>query len=409
MGAQPDLRADRRWIVCQLGAREHYAVARSLAGAEALAALATDAWAPPGSVRARLHRRLRERFHPDLAATPVRHWSESLLAFELLARARGQAGWDLILARNAWFGGRLADWLRALPVQNAGPVPVVFSYSYAALEGFRVARQRRWRTVLGQIDPGPVEAELVAAEQAAFGEGRTRWAAPPARYWDAWRAECELADAIVVNSEWSREALLRVGMPEQKVSVIPLAYEVAAAPTAPKEYPAKFDSARPLRVLFLGQVNLRKGVARVIEAARLLAEMPIEFWMVGPLELAAPPPAASTPGMQWLGPVPRGEVARYYREADVFLFPTLSDGFGLTQLEAQSHRLPVIASRCCGEVVRDGVNGLVLPEPTASAIAGALRKCLAEPARLAAWSAGSGVESRFRPHSIARQFQALAV
>ena len=64
-------------------------------------------------------------------------------------------------------------------------------------------------------------------------------------------------------------------------------------------------------------------------------------------------------GVHWHGP--RGETAaRFYREADVFLFPTLSDGFGLTQLEAQAWRLPVIASRFCGDVVQDGVNGLLL-------------------------------------------------
>jgi glycosyltransferase involved in cell wall biosynthesis len=46
----------------------------------------------------------------------------------------------------------------------------------------------------------------------------------------------------------------------------------------------------------------------------------------------------------------------FYERADLFLFPTLSDGFGLTNLEAQAWSLPIVASRFCGEVVRDGVN-----------------------------------------------------
>ena len=41
-----------------------------------------------------------------------------------------------------------------------------------------------------------------------------------------------------------------------------------------------------MRVLFLGLINLRKGVARLLEAARLLHNEPVEFWMVGPVEIA---------------------------------------------------------------------------------------------------------------------------
>ena len=59
-------------------------------------------------------------------------------------------------------------------------------------------------------------------------------------------------------------------------------------------------------------------------------------------------------------------MSKFYKEADVFILPTLSDGFGLTQLEAQSWKLPVIASRHCGEVVRDGENGVVLEEVSAA-------------------------------------------
>ena len=41
-----------------------------------------------------------------------------------------------------------------------------------------------------------------------------------------------------------------------------------------------------MRVLFLGLINLRKGVARLLEAARMLRDEPVEFWMVGPAEIA---------------------------------------------------------------------------------------------------------------------------
>jgi glycosyltransferase involved in cell wall biosynthesis len=147
--------------------------------------------------------------------------------------------------------------------------------------------------------------------------------------------------------------------------------------------------------LFLGQVNLRKGVARLFEAIRQLKNEPIEFQFVGPIQVAVPEDLKNNAGVHWFGAVPRGKTGDFYRSADVLIFPTLSDGFGLTQLEAQAHGLPVIASRYCGEVVKHGVNGLLLERPTADAIVEALRFYLADPARVAAFSNASRVEERF--------------
>jgi glycosyltransferase involved in cell wall biosynthesis len=67
--------------------------------------------------------------------------------------------------------------------------------------------------------------------------------------------------------------------------------------------------------------------------------------------------------------------------ADVLVFPTLSDGFGLVQLEAMSAGLPVIATPACGEVVQDGINGRIVPLRDASAIVMALRELRADPSK----------------------------
>jgi glycosyltransferase involved in cell wall biosynthesis len=77
----------------------------------------------------------------------------------------------------------------------------------------------------------------------------------------------------------------------------------------------------------------------------------------------------------------------------VFLFPTLSDGFGLTQLEAQAWKLPVIASRHCGDVVRRGVNGVMLDEVSGQAIADAIRECVMNPPRLLSMSRNARASS----------------
>lgn len=369
------------WIVCQLGAREHYAVAQALHRRGQLDRLVTDAWCPPGAMVGLAKRSLRERYHAGLADARVVAANQSCIAFELQARARGLTGWPLIMARNDWFQNMAVARLTKA-VTGGGPL-TLFAYSYAALDIFRHARAQGWRTVLGQIDPGLPEERIVSRLYEANPEQRGQWQPAPVEYWRRWREECEIADSIVVNSEWSRRALIEESVPAEKIRIVPLAYEAPPEVTDFKrEYPERFTSGRPLRVLFLGQINLRKGTGPLFDAIRLLTDEPVEFWFAGQRQITVPEDLEINPSVKWFGHIHRSATARFYREADVFIFPTHSDGFGLTQLEAQGWGLPVIASRFCGAVVEDGRNGTVLAEVTGPAIAEALRACLAAPERL---------------------------
>jgi glycosyltransferase involved in cell wall biosynthesis len=217
--------------------------------------------------------------------------------------------------------------------------------------------------------------------------------------------------------------LVRSGVPREKVSIIPLAYETpdvggqkaaafAEAPAArevgaARLYPERFTNERPMRVLFLGQVNLRKGAARLLEAARILRDAPVEFWIVGPVQIANADTLTRDARTKWFGPVTRKQAAETYRTADVFILPTLSDGFAITQLEAQAHGLPVIASRFCGGVIESGRNGLILEEPSAACIAAAIRDCIADSSRLQNFAAASRVANEFTIDALAQRLQEL--
>src|SRR5437762_9899822 len=157
-----------------------------------------------------------------------------------------------------------------------------------------------------------------------------------------------------------------------------------------------------MRVLFLGLINLRKGAARLLEAARILRNEPVEFWMVGPVEIANASTITDDRRVKWFGPVTRNKAAEFYRNADVFLLPTLSDGFAITQLEAQARGLPVIASKNCGKVVENGLNGIILDEPSAACIADAIHKCIANSDRLAKFAAASQLRHQFTLYALAQ-------
>lgn len=400
------------WICSQLGAREHYAIPRALLRQGALDHLLTDAWAPPASILQIVgdqRSEIRDRWHEELKGATVTSFNWSLIAFEILARARRLRGWPLIMARNRWFQRKVAHFLTLDYRPRTTDQPIIFSYSYAAREIFCVAKSRRWKTVLGQIDPGPLEEEIVAAEAEREPSLAPNWRRAPADYWKSWWEECDVADRIIINSQWSRSCLVKAGVNDSKLFVVPLAYQLPITNTPiTREYPSNFTHDRPLRVLFLGQINLRKGMARLLNVARSFQSQPIEFLMVGPIQINIPGDLRSNRNIRWVGPVARNKVRNYYEQADVFILPTLSDGFGLTQLEALAHRLPVIASRRCGEVVIDSVNGLLLEEPTAAAIEEALRFCLDNPDQLAQFSENATVGERFGLSFLGTQLCTLA-
>jgi glycosyltransferase involved in cell wall biosynthesis len=335
-----------------------------------------------------------------------------MLVFEALERFRKSDPWDRIIRRNAIFQqealNRLSAFSSQLPAANC-QLPTLFAYSYAALDLFRFAKSRGWQTVLGQIDPGPEEERIVVEEHRRYAHLKSAWQPAPKYYWDSWREETRLADRIIVNSEWSRECLIKEGVTREKIEVIPLVYRENAeclntkdesrAETqrrGPGDSNLKSDQAldtrhstlvnfsppstpkRPLRLLFLGQINLRKGVGRLLDAMRILKNEPVELTLVGPSDLA-PSPWADLSNVRWFGPVPRSNVGRHYSEADAFILPTLSDGFALTQLEAQSHGLPLIASKFCGHVVDDEINGMLLESLEPEDLAKDIRKCAASP------------------------------
>lgn len=176
---------------------------------------------------------------------------------------------------------------------------------------------------------------------------------------------------MIVNSDWSAR-LVRPQLPSSaKLTVVPLAYE-------PSETKPSKQANLPgdLSVLFLGQVCLRKGIHEVMAAARLLEDEAIYFNIVGQVYTA---PGTNPGNVSFHGRVERCEASAWYHQADVFVLPTHSDGFALTQIEAMSHGLPVITTKHCGTVVENGVNGWIVSVGNSNELAECLRELVSDP------------------------------
>jgi glycosyltransferase involved in cell wall biosynthesis len=365
-------------IVAQKGAREHYAVAQALHQRGMLAGLITDWYAFEHDKKRKAFQLFGGLGQSALAARCETIPDELVHSFPFRTlfwkwRVRRLAAQGRLYEAYAKTDEAFASAVARLKLP---PHDVFFGYSYASLEMLRAEKQRGMLTVLDQIDPGAVEFRIVADEMKQHPE----IAGPPPEFptnnFDRNRREWELADIIIVNSEWSRKAIVAEGADPKTIEVLPLAYEVDAGNR--KSEIGNRKSEGPLRVLWLGQVNVRKGIHYLMAAARLLEGENVRFDVVGPLGIL-PEAAASAPrNLTFHGPVSRDRAAEWYRQSDVFVLPTLSDGFALTQLEALAHGLPVIATPNCGSVVEHGKTGFIVPSRDAGALADAIRKFAAD-------------------------------
>jgi len=409
------------WICSQIGAREHFAVPRALHQTGRLATLYTDFWAGRAFRRAQelvdgrwklgALRSLAARFHPELDGQrkmgvgrweledgredterrtqnpEIVSWNFRALWWEWLLRRKAKDG-DLYLGYievGNRFAMRVKDALKRRT--DLGPDTIFFAYDTGALETLEWCREQGIKCVLNQMDPNRVEVELVRAEEKQW----PGWALEAIQVSEAYFARREqewaLADRVVVNSEFSRKALVQQGVPSEKLAVVPLCYErevenKKSEVRSQKSEPSTLNSqlsTEPLRVLFLGQVILRKGIQYLLAAARQLERENIHFDVVGSIGISRQAMATAPANVTFHGRAGRDQASDWYGRSHVFVLPTLSDGFAITQLEAMAHGLPVITTPCCGEVVSDGVDGFIVPPRNAVALAEALHRYLAEP------------------------------
>lgn len=374
-------------VICiHIGARAHYLIPKALQEKGYLHTLITDTWVGSPWLRWLLHRipfavfrSLAGRYNSVIPSFKVFSFGFRFLIFESVLRLKYSYSWRLILLRDQKFETEALKKIK----QISDP-KVLLGISYTSLKCFEYARNNGIKTVLYQMDPGIEEEELVAGLIKKYSV-QTTWERAPESYWKQWRRECDLSDVIFVNSEWSKNAMIRQGIEKNKIRVIPLPYALEKKHTDFKRtYPASYTSERPLRCLFLGTLAVRKGIHLVIETARQMTDHPVEFIFIGRNEMDAL--EFALPNIQYRGILTREEVDVAYQQADVFLFPTFSDGFGLTQLEAMAWKLPVIATEFCGAVVEEGKNGWIMENTDSQTLLTILKGMLADPELLPQYS-----------------------
>jgi glycosyltransferase involved in cell wall biosynthesis len=368
--------------------------ALALAEAGALQAYVTTfAYRPDGALVALL-RHLPARAAQPLtralgrraAAVVPAHLIRCHPAWELLRTAAAQAGAGPVLLDRLW--DRMSHSFDALVAQCYVPqAQAVHAFEYTALASFERARAEGVARVLylPSLDSKQFEAiqrrekrhwpELSGRHDGYFNRKFAR------RYERRCR-EVALADVIITNSSLTARSHIAAGADPAKVFAVPL----AAPPSIHADVEDAKARGRPLTALWAGTFSLRKGAHYLIEAWRLLgAGDQARLEVYGQLDVPRRLSSALPKTVTLHGSVPKPILFASYRSADVLVFPTLSDGFGLVVAEAMAHGLPVITTSQAGSadlVTPD--NGLIVPAADPRALADALQWCLDNRKRLQA-------------------------
>lgn len=180
-------------------------------------------------------------------------------------------------------------------------------------------------------------------------------------------SEFALADLVVTRSDFARQTFINEGVKPTKVIHYPSGVNLT------QFQPAWNRNPTPFRVLFVGQIGLRKGVPYLLEAWQQLGWQDAELWLAGRIMLSMRSLLSRyshLPGITYPGHIP--DPAALYQSADIFVLPSLEEGSALVTYEALASGLPVVTTPNAGSVVRNDQEGIIVPVRDVAALATAL-------------------------------------
>ncbi|NIO85880.1 MAG: glycosyltransferase, partial [Candidatus Aminicenantes bacterium] len=188
-------------------------------------------------------------------------------------------------------------------------------------------------------------------------------------------AEWELADVVLTGSDFVTEGLVSCGVEGGKCVRVPYGVNLETFSYRVRE---KRNDGK-LRILFVGQVGLRKGIPYLLRALEMIGEKHIAVKIAGKICVSNKVIDRYRASHDFLGEVPRSEIPDLYSWADVFVIPSLCEGSATVTYEALASGVPVIATPNTGSLVRDGIDGQIVPIRDPEAIASAIEKYISEP------------------------------
>jgi glycosyltransferase involved in cell wall biosynthesis len=260
------------------------------------------------------------------------------------------------------------DWIASRHL-STGRYDLFHSWSGDCLLSLQVAKRRGIPSIVEiptwHRDGGKNKvARRKIPESPDKSRGFQRWKSKLLLERNRFIEEYRLADLLLVLSKTAAETFRVRGFPEEKLFYLPRGVDVERF--KPGERPAKF------RAVFAGALIKRKGIQHVLEAWHRLNLPDAELWLVGHVHDEAKPFLKQfwRDNIRVVGFV--RDLENYLNQGTVHVFPSQWEGSAKVTYEAAACALPQITTREAGDVVRDGVEGMIVKPGNVDAIASAL-------------------------------------
>jgi glycosyltransferase involved in cell wall biosynthesis len=271
------------------------------------------------------------------------------------------------LDRPYYYGAKkkYLDWIASRQLET-GKYDFFHSWSGDCLQSLRVAKKRKIPSLIeiptwhrdratGKVGESKIQAT------GPFGKWKSGLLLDRERFLE----EYELADLVVVLSEKATETFRAKNFPEEKLFYLPRGVDIERF--KPGGRPAKF------RAIFSGALIERKGIHHLLEAWHRLNLPNAELWLVGSVHEEAKPHLKNF----WRDNIRTTGFTRdpenYLNQGTIYVFPSQWEGSAKTVYEAAACGLPCVTTKEAGDVIRDGIEGILVKPGDVDAIANAIR------------------------------------
>ncbi len=357
-----------RAVVVHAGARDSYQLALGLAEAGLLQALVTDfVWLPEQKWSRLIGRALPAGVQRKLQARSVKGLASELVTMSVLNGVGG-----LLLDKASTLPYRFRRWLTRASDARLGRTAgrlakrsgsYLVSYSYYGFDGFQALGRR---DVLFQMHPHPatmrriLKDEMTTHPESAASLSLEWELSLPEQDFEHLVQETRMARFFLVASSFTRNSLIEHGAAPEAIRVIP--YGVDSVRFHPAVRPPR-SSAEPLRLLFVGRINERKGLRYLLRALQDLPHGLVHLTICGRVLDGAEELRNGSLPVTLRPSVSADELVQAYQDADLFVLPSIAEGFGQVLLEALASGLPILSTTATAapDLIEDGVQGFVVP------------------------------------------------
>jgi glycosyltransferase involved in cell wall biosynthesis len=255
-----------------------------------------------------------------------------------------------------------------------------YVFTQVALETLRWARENQIPTVLDNPIGHIKHYGEVFARETRECSGSKHLGHPTQAMIARVEEEYELADRIRVSSEWAKGSLISYGVSNKKIQVVPQPLNLIRF----RPSPTGVCRTGPLQVLYVGSLNLAKGFQYLTRAIRRLGAHKVDLEIVGATGTRAARRVFQNERRGINVTAAPGDPLLAYQRAEIFVLPSLHDGFGFVVGEAMACGLPVIVTENCGASswIRNGKTGWIIPPGRDDALADAMTEALSRRAEL---------------------------